>query len=155
MAIKKYTPPTWQIIDNRNPNGGFYEATCDSCGTIYYPKRITSKYCTPKCSLDHFRKSKAEKLALGGIIESKPKVNTHESLVIQAKMKLKKAKEEYDNHISICKASSNADWELKEAERLEEKIKKLEIEYSNLLRKKQVEKVGKIIVHKEDMCNVL
>lgn len=139
MAIKKYTPPKRQIIDNRNPNGGFYEATCDSCGTIYYPKRITSRYCTPKCSLDHFRKSKAEKLASGGIIESKPKVTTHEKhekLVIQAKMKLKKAKEEYDNHISNCKATNNVDWELKEAERLEEKIKKLEIEYSKLQHKK-------------------
>ncbi len=136
MAIKNYTPPKVEIIDNRNVNGGFYEATCDSCGRTYFPKRVTSKYCTPRCSVFAHRKAKAEKLALGGVIESKPKVISHKQLVIQAKMKLRKAEEEYDNHISICKASSNADWELKEAERLEEKIKKLEIEYSNLLHKK-------------------
>jgi hypothetical protein len=51
MAILKYIPPTKKIVDNRNPNGGFYEAKCEVCGTDFYPTRSSAKYCTPNCGL--------------------------------------------------------------------------------------------------------
>lgn len=124
MAIKKYTPPTRSIIDNRNPNGGFYEATCDSCGTIYYPKRITSKYCTPKCGLDNFRKNKAEKLALGGEVKTP---DDYKKLAIQTKMKIKKAEENYSSFLSSCgKTRGNENYELQEIEKHEKIIEKLQ-----------------------------
>ena len=51
MAILKYVPPTKKIIDKRKPEGGYYVATCEICGTEFYPERSNAKYCTPNCGL--------------------------------------------------------------------------------------------------------
>lgn len=51
MPIKTYTPPKLKLVDHRNPEGGFYTADCDVCGTEFYPKRSNAKYCSPKCAV--------------------------------------------------------------------------------------------------------
>lgn len=51
MAITRYIPPTKNIIDNRKPEGGYYEADCEVCGGKFYPERSNAKYCTPNCGL--------------------------------------------------------------------------------------------------------
>jgi len=70
MAITKFIPEKKKIRDNRNPEGGFYEAVCDSCGTVFYPKRANAKYCNSKCAQNSFR----AKIAAGEIPKKlKPK----------------------------------------------------------------------------------
>jgi endogenous inhibitor of DNA gyrase (YacG/DUF329 family) len=66
MAIKSYVPPKLKLIDNRSPDGGYYTANCDICGTEYYPKRSNSKYCSPKCGVVSHRMANA-----GKVVESK------------------------------------------------------------------------------------
>jgi len=68
MAILKYFPRKIKIKDNRNPDGGYFEAQCDVCGTTYYPKRNSSKYCSNVCAqrahrmrVDEEAKQKTEK----------------------------------------------------------------------------------------------
>lgn len=73
MTILKYVPPKKNIVDRRSENGGYYEAQCENCGTIFYPERSNAKYCSPNCGLIQHRKAKAEILAAGGRVESKPK----------------------------------------------------------------------------------
>lgn len=51
MAILKYVPPTKKIIDNRNPDGGYYVAKCEVCETEFYPQRSNAMYCSPNCGL--------------------------------------------------------------------------------------------------------
>ncbi len=51
MPITNYVPPTKKILDHRNPEGGYYEAECEICGTKFYPKRSTGRYCNPNCRL--------------------------------------------------------------------------------------------------------
>ena len=63
MAIKSYVPPKLKLIDYRSPEGGFYTANCDVCGTEYYPKRSNSKYCSPKCGVVSHRMANASKVS--------------------------------------------------------------------------------------------
>lgn len=51
MAILNYVPPKKKIIDHRSPEGGYYNAKCEVCGTEFYPKRSNAKYCSPNCSV--------------------------------------------------------------------------------------------------------
>lgn len=81
MAILKYVPPVKKIIDNRKPEGGYYEAECEICGTIFYPERSNAKYCTPNCGLIAHRKAKADILASGGKIETKNKDKEIKTLI--------------------------------------------------------------------------
>jgi uncharacterized OB-fold protein len=67
MAITKFIPEVKKIIDYRNAGGGFYEATCDSCGTVFYPKRANAKFCNDKCAQNSFR----EKIASGAVSKKK------------------------------------------------------------------------------------
>lgn len=72
MAINKFIPGQLKIIDHRGSSTGYYEAVCDICGTVYYPKRSNSKYCNSKCAVVAHRKAMAE----GGNVKkvvSKPK----------------------------------------------------------------------------------
>lgn len=55
MAILKFVPSPKKIRDNRSNDNGYYEATCNSCGTLFFPKRSNAKYCTPKCAVDAHR----------------------------------------------------------------------------------------------------
>lgn len=55
MAILEYVPPLKKITDNRTQSGDYYRAACDVCGTEFYPKRRTAKYCTPNCKVIQFR----------------------------------------------------------------------------------------------------
>ena len=55
MAIIEYIPPIKQVIDRRNAKGDYYKASCDVCGTEFYPKRRNAKYCTPNCKVIQFR----------------------------------------------------------------------------------------------------
>ena len=61
MAILKYIPRKSKIIDRRTENGGYYEATCDVCGTIFYPKRNTAKYCSHPCAIHAYRERNSKK----------------------------------------------------------------------------------------------
>jgi hypothetical protein len=49
MAILKKIVPEPIVKDYRDANGSYYEAKCEQCGRIYYPKRNTSKYCSKQC----------------------------------------------------------------------------------------------------------
>lgn len=80
--IKSYVPPKIKIIDFRKPEGGYYVASCDVCGTEFYPKRSNAKYCSDKCSTVHYRKGVVDGtiakkpvaiLKKGGAIQKKPK----------------------------------------------------------------------------------
>lgn len=55
MGIISYTPPKKIITDLRSVNGDFYTALCDVCGTEFYPKRRSAKYCNPNCKVIQFR----------------------------------------------------------------------------------------------------
>jgi hypothetical protein len=75
MAITKYVPPLKKIIDNRKPEGGYYEADCEVCGGKFYPERSNAKYCTPNCGLIAHRIAVADGTALkrGGTVPKKKK----------------------------------------------------------------------------------
>lgn len=77
MAILKYVPPTKKIIDNRKPEGGYYEAECEVCGTKFYPERSNAKYCTPNCGLIAHRIAVANGTAEKRQV-SKPKATVNE-----------------------------------------------------------------------------
>jgi hypothetical protein len=55
MAILEYVPPVKKITDNRTQRGDYYRASCDVCGTEFYPKRRSAKYCTPNCKVIQHR----------------------------------------------------------------------------------------------------
>lgn len=71
MPILKYVPPTKKILDHRNPEGGYYEAECEICGTKFYPKRSTGKYCNPNCRLIAHRTALANRRLHKGPISAK------------------------------------------------------------------------------------
>lgn len=52
MAIN-YIPPEKDVRDFRKSGNGHYEATCEYCGTAFYPKRRGVRYCTHKCNNMH------------------------------------------------------------------------------------------------------
>lgn len=77
MAILKYVPPTKKIIDKRSPDGGYYEAECEICGTKFYPERSNAKYCNPNCGLQAHRVAVANGTAMkrgGKVSASKPDI---------------------------------------------------------------------------------
>jgi hypothetical protein len=49
MAVISFIPKKKTIKDNRNPDGGYYIAKCELCGTEFYPKRSSAKYCSQSC----------------------------------------------------------------------------------------------------------
>lgn len=55
MAIIKLIPKVSKMTDYRSNDGGYYIANCEVCGTEYYPKRSTSKYCSNTCSVIAYR----------------------------------------------------------------------------------------------------
>ena len=62
MGVLRYIPKVKEVIDNRSPDGGFYEAECDECSNIFYPKRSNAKYCSRSCLVMHYRKDKKNSL---------------------------------------------------------------------------------------------
>lgn len=58
MAILKKYVPEPLIKDYRDKEGVYYEAKCDHCGRIYYPKRSTSKYCSKTCTIEEGKGNK-------------------------------------------------------------------------------------------------
>mgnify|MGYP001614095094 FL=1 len=56
MPILKYVPPVMEITDNRSADGGYYEAICDICGTMFYPVRSNARYCCNRCINVDYRK---------------------------------------------------------------------------------------------------
>jgi uncharacterized Zn finger protein (UPF0148 family) len=59
-VLKRHVPEPINIKDYREQGGVFYEAKCEQCGRIFYPKRGTAKYCSKQCGIE-FRN--------GGILE--------------------------------------------------------------------------------------
>ena len=55
MPILEYIPPIKNIIDKRNDKGNYYKATCEICGTEFYPKSKSAKYCTSNCKVIQHR----------------------------------------------------------------------------------------------------
>lgn len=70
MAILKFIPPPAKVRDSRGNEFGYYEAVCDVCGTHFYPRRSSAKYCHNKCAVTAHRKAKAELLARGGTVSN-------------------------------------------------------------------------------------
>jgi hypothetical protein len=90
MPILEYVPPLKKVIDKRSDKGDYYKAKCDVCGTEFYPKRRSAKYCTPNCKVIQHRID----VANGKIIE-KSKSKT-EKPVSDKYLKLKGIKKAYD-----------------------------------------------------------
>lgn len=63
MGVLRYIPKVKEVIDNRSPDGGFYEAECDECSNIFYPKRSNAKYCSRSCLVMHYRKEQKNTLS--------------------------------------------------------------------------------------------
>ena len=72
-VLKRHVPEPIFIKDYREQGGVFYEAKCEQCGRIFYPKRGTAKYCSKQCGIefrnggilsneDELQKKKLEKL---------------------------------------------------------------------------------------------
>ena len=55
MAILKRFVPEPEVKDWRGSDGVHYEAKCEQCGRIFYPKRSTAKYCSRRCN-DEYNK---------------------------------------------------------------------------------------------------
>src|SRR6476661_4954425 len=53
MAIMKRYVPEPEVKDWRESGGTYYEAICEQCGRIFYPKRSTAKYCSRICNDEH------------------------------------------------------------------------------------------------------
>lgn len=106
MAILKYFPPQIEIRDNRAMDKGYYEAACENCGTLFYPKRSNAKYCTSKCSLIYHRKNKVAILVAGGTIKSSK--STRE-IINEIKEKLKAARETPEKTIDKIIVSGGAE----------------------------------------------
>jgi hypothetical protein len=60
MAVISYVPPKKEIIDRRSPEGNYYVAKCDLCGTDFYPKRKNAKFCSVSCMKLSFRNKQDE-----------------------------------------------------------------------------------------------
>jgi len=133
MAIKKFIPGPKKIIDHRGNPHGFYEAVCDVCGTIYYPKRSNSKYCNSKCAVVAHRTA----IANGTKTKKTQEPLSKEQLIIRAKMKLKEAETKYESYLSTCGGNPGKETEeLKEIQRLEEIIAEAKNHYNSLLKTK-------------------
>ena len=63
MAIVRYIPKKKEVIDRRNADGGYYEAECEECGNLFYPKRSSAKYCSRSCTVMAYRRATKSKLA--------------------------------------------------------------------------------------------
>lgn len=61
MAIVKYVPRKRDIVDRRSEQGGYWEMTCESCGTTFYPTRQNAKFCCRACGLQNWRERKKER----------------------------------------------------------------------------------------------
>lgn len=61
MAIVKYIPRKRDIVDRRSEKGGYWEMTCESCGTLFYPTRKNAKYCCRACGLQNWREDKKKR----------------------------------------------------------------------------------------------
>lgn len=64
MPILRYIPPKKTIVDRRTSEGGYYQAECDHCGSIFYPKRCTAKFCSRSCTVMAYRLTKSAKKAI-------------------------------------------------------------------------------------------
>lgn len=77
-VLKRYVPEPNDIKDYRDRSGVFYEAKCEQCGRIFYPKRGTAKYCSKQCGIE-FRnggllvKTDDKKESISAQNEEKPK----------------------------------------------------------------------------------
>ena len=61
MAIVKYIPRKRDIVDRRSEKGGYWEMTCESCGTTFYPTRQNAKFCCRACGLQNWRERRKER----------------------------------------------------------------------------------------------
>lgn len=90
MAILKYIPPKKEIVDNRTSNGDYYVAICDVCGTEFYPKRASAKYCTPKCKQIQFRIDIAEGKAPKEIKKQPTIIENSGKLIVKGRLNVYK-----------------------------------------------------------------
>lgn len=64
MPILRYIPLKKTIVDRRTSEGGYYQAECDHCSSIFYPKRSTAKFCSRSCTVMAYRMTKSAKKAI-------------------------------------------------------------------------------------------
>lgn len=62
--LKRILAEKESIKDYRNTKGVHYEAKCDFCGSIFYPKRSTAKYCSKICGREAVRIAKSDKKSI-------------------------------------------------------------------------------------------
>lgn len=58
MPVLRYVPPKKNIIDRRSDEGGYYVASCECCGTEFYPTRSNARFCSSNCTLINHREKK-------------------------------------------------------------------------------------------------
>ena len=51
--LKRVVPEPLNIKDFRDNGGIYYEAKCEQCGRIFYPKRGTAMYCSKRCGIEY------------------------------------------------------------------------------------------------------
>lgn len=51
--LMRIVPEPQSIKDYRADGQVYYEAKCDQCGRIYYPKRPTARYCSKRCGIEY------------------------------------------------------------------------------------------------------
>jgi hypothetical protein len=99
MAILEYVPPIKNITDNRTQRGDYYRASCDVCGTEFYPKRRSAKYCTPNCKVIQHRIDVANGKITKEIKSSTRKSNSDKKITIRGNKNVYLLlKDKYDTH---------------------------------------------------------
>jgi hypothetical protein len=61
MPIIEVIPPK-AVKDCRSPDGGYCVAKCDVCGTMFWPKRTTAKYCKRMCAVKAYKQRQMNKI---------------------------------------------------------------------------------------------
>ena len=90
MAIVKYVPRKRDIVDRRSEQGGYWEMTCESCGTTFYPTRENAKFCCRACGLQNWRKRKKERI-------EEAEAQLHQNIQILKEKGIPTTLEEYKN----------------------------------------------------------
>ena len=77
-VLKRHVPEPIFIKDYREQGGVFYEAKCEQCGRIFYPKRGTAKYCSKQCGIEYrnggvLAKKDDKKVSISTQNEKKPR----------------------------------------------------------------------------------
>ena len=118
-VLKRYVPEPNNIKDYRDRPGVFYEAKCEQCGRIFYPKRGTAKYCSKQCGIEYrnggvLAKKDDKKVSISTQNEKKPRPVHPGILAIRKRRaeeeaKREKAKQKREEKAKLKRALKIAD----------------------------------------------